>query len=276
MKRERPAGLLIASGSALRYDRRGDGARCLSYPAHRAHYAAGHKAMGLYAMWALRDKLARIGAPQLLRDDAKRRLRLEDLLGFRRNPITQTPLFRRLGVKALDGHPTPATPFVRLATGASGVGIVSSIGLAFGARDRYGENAPCVHVVEGEGGLTPGRVSEALAAAGTSGLGNVILHLDWNQGSIDSEHVCRDGHIPGDYVQWDPRELFYLHDWNVADVPTASAFNKWLPLSGTRSRSLAASRLRSSIAPSRAGATGSRAGPVTAPVTGSAPKATCY
>ena len=182
-------------------------------------YAAGHKAMGLYAMWALRDELARIGDPALLPADARRRLRLEDLLGFRRNPITASPLFRRFGAKALDGHPTPATPFVRLATGASGVGVASSIGLGVGARDRYGDLAPRVHIVEGEGGLTPGRVAEALAAAGTASLGNVILHLDWNQASIDSEHVCRDGSVPGDYVQWDPRELFYLHDWNVVDVP---------------------------------------------------------
>ena len=35
--------------------------------------------------------------------------------------------------KALDGHPTPATPFVRLSTGASGVGVAASLGLAFGA-----------------------------------------------------------------------------------------------------------------------------------------------
>jgi len=182
-------------------------------------YAAGHKAMGLYAMWALRDELARIGGPDLLPADERKRLRLEDLLGFRRNPITQTPLFRRFSAKALDGHPTPATPFVRLATGASGVGVASSIGLGVGARDRYGEQAPRVHIVEGEGGLTPGRVSEALAAAGSAGLGNVILHLDWNQASIDSERVCRDGDGPGDYVQWDPRELFYLHDWNVIYVP---------------------------------------------------------
>ncbi|HET6496195.1 MAG TPA: hypothetical protein VFH61_12620, partial [Thermoleophilia bacterium] len=182
-------------------------------------YAAGHKAMGLYAMWALRDELARIGAPEQLPAGLEQRLRLEDLLGFRRNPITDTPLFRRFGAKALDGHPTPATPFVRLATGASGVGVASSVGLGFGARDRYGADAPRVHIVEGEGGLTPGRVAEALAAAGTASLGNVILHLDWNQASIDSEHVCRDGDVPGDYVQWDPRELFYLHDWNVIDVP---------------------------------------------------------
>lgn len=187
-------------------------------------YAAGHKAMGLYAMWALRDEFARVAAADLLPAEVARRLRLEDLLGFRRNPITQTPLFVRFGAKALDGHPTPTTPFVRLSTGASGVGVASSIGLAFGARDHYGADAPRVHIVEGEGGLTPGRVSEALAAAGTSSLGNVILHLDWNQASIDSEHVCRDGAGPGDYVQWTPAELFYLHDWNVVYVPDGRDF----------------------------------------------------
>ncbi len=189
-------------------------------------YAAGHKAMGLYAMWALRDEVAAVADPALLPGSLEQRLRLEDLLGFRRNPITATPLFRAFGARALDGHPTPATPFVRLATGASGVGVASSIGLAIGAADRYGPDAPRVHIMEGEGGLTPGRVSEALAAAGTASLGNVILHLDWNQASIDSERVCRDGAVPGDYVQWDPRELFYLHDWNVIDVPDGHDFQQ--------------------------------------------------
>ena len=189
-------------------------------------YAAGHKAMGLYAIWALRDELAGVAAPALLPADEKQRLRLEDLLGFRRNPITSTPLFRRFHAKALDGHPTPATPFVKLSTGASGVGMASSIGLAMGARDYYGAAAPRVHIVEGEGGLTPGRVGEALAAAGTASLGNVVVHLDWNQASIDSEHVCRDGDQPGDYVQWTPMELFYLHDWNVVYVPDGRDFQQ--------------------------------------------------
>ena len=189
-------------------------------------YAAGHKAMGLYAMWALRDELLRIADQALLPEDDRQRLRLEDLLGFRRNPITATPLFTSFHSKALDGHPTPATPFVKLSTGASGVGMASSIGLGLGASDRYGADSPRVHIVEGEGGLTPGRVAEALAAAGTSGLGNVVLHLDWNQASIDSERVCRDGETPGDYVQWDPRELFYLHDWNVVDVPDGFDFQQ--------------------------------------------------
>jgi transketolase len=181
-------------------------------------FAAGHKALGIYAMWALRDEVMRIGAPHLLPSDSRNRLRLEDLLGFRRNPVTRTPLIERFGSRALDGHPTPATPFVRLATGASGVGLATSLGLALGAADRYGAAAPRVHIIEGEGGLTPGRAGEALAAAGTMSLGNAVLHVDWNQASIDSNHVCRDGDRPGDYVQWTPVELAYLHDWNVIEV----------------------------------------------------------
>ena len=181
-------------------------------------FAAGHKALGLYAMWALRNEIARIATPALLPVDAKQ-LRLEDLLGFRRNPTNETPLFRAHDVKALDGHPTPATPFVRLATGASGVGVGSSLGFALALTDWYGDAAPRVHIVEGEGGLTPGRVSEALAFGATASLKNAFLHLDWNQSSIDSDRVTREGGARGDYVQWDPLELFYLHDWNVVHVP---------------------------------------------------------
>ena len=180
-------------------------------------YAAGHKAMGLYAIWALRDELIRLSQPGLLAAE-NRRLRWEDLLGFRRNPTNETPLFREYGCKALDGHPTCATPFVKIATGASGVGVPASFGLAHAALDFFGADAPRVHVLEGEGGMTPGRVHEALAAAATAGLWNVVLHVDWNQASIDSNHVCREGEHPGDYVQWNPCELACLHDWNCIFV----------------------------------------------------------
>jgi transketolase len=189
-------------------------------------YAAGHKALGLYAMWALRNEVIRIGAPDLLPSDIRYQLRLEDLLGFRRNPTNQTPLFAKFSAKPLDGHPTPATPFIRLSTGASGVGVPTSLGLAFGAMDYYGAGAPKVHIVEGEGGMTPGRVSEAMASAGTASLGNVVMHVDWNQASIDSNHVCRDGTDPGEYVQWDPMEFAYLHDWNVIFVPDGFDFQQ--------------------------------------------------
>lgn len=190
-------------------------------------YAAGHKAMGLYAMWALRNELIRVGRPELLPQE-EQQLRFEDLLGFRRNPTNDTPLFKKLHAKTLDGHPTPATPFVRIATGASGVGVPAALGLAFGALDAYGPNCPKVHILEGEGGMTPGRVHEALAAAASGRLHNAILHIDWNQASIDSNHVCREGEESGDYVQWDPVELCYCHDWNVIFVPNGKDFNQIL------------------------------------------------
>src|SRR3990172_1689763 len=186
-------------------------------------YAAGHKAMGLYAMWALRNEMVRQQRPDLLAPE-KRQLRWEDLLGFRRNPTNETPLFREHRCKALDGHPTCATPFVKIATGASGVGVPAALGLAHAALDSFGSNAPRVHIVEGEGGMTPGRVHEALAAAATAQIYNAILHVDWNQASIDSNHVCREDNRPGEYVQWNPAEITYVHDWNVILVSQATNF----------------------------------------------------
>ncbi len=190
-------------------------------------YAAGHKALGLYAMWALRNELVRTFKPDFLpKEDFQ--MRLEDLLGFRKNPTNTLPLFKKFNAKALDGHPTPATPFVKVATGASGVGDPASFGLALGALDYFNGNAPKIHVVEGEGGMTPGRVAEALAAASALRLYNVFFHVDFNQASIDSNRVCRDGELKGDYVQWNPVELCYLHDFNVIYVDDGKDFNKIL------------------------------------------------
>ncbi len=66
--------------------------------------------------------------------------------------------------------------------------------------------------------MTAGRVSESMAMAATARLCNAVMHLDWNQASIDSDRVCAEGGRPGDYVQWNPVELAYLHDWNVIHV----------------------------------------------------------
>ncbi len=188
-------------------------------------YAAGHKAMGLYAMYALRNELVRAFRPELLPSE-KEQMRFEDLLGFRRNPSNTTPLFLKFKSKALDGHPTPETPFVKVATGASGVGVPSGFGYALGAVDYYGDSAPKVHLVEGEGGMTPGRVAEAFAAASSMRLHNVIIHIDFNQASIDSNKVCREGESKGDYVQWNPLEFAYLHDFNVIKVDDGTDYKK--------------------------------------------------
>lgn len=186
-------------------------------------YAAGHKALGLYALWALRDELLRAaGSANLPRED--RRLRLEDLLGFRRGPAAASALLKRLNSKNLDGHPTPLTPFVPVATGASGAGAGAAAGLALAAMDLYGAKAPRVNFIEGEGGLTAGRAAEVLASAATAQLSNLAMHLDWNQSSIDSDNVCPENLKPGDYVQWTPGELAYLNDWNVVYVPNGHDF----------------------------------------------------
>jgi transketolase len=201
-------------------------------------YAAGHKAMGLYAMWALRNEILRQYDARLLPSDVRKQMRLEDLLGFRRNPTQHTPLFKEFQAKPLDGHPSPLVPFVKLSTGASGVGVPSSFGLGFAVRDYFGNDAPFVHVIEGEGGLTPGRTHEAMAAAATAQVNNIILHLDWNQASIDSDQVCREGEIPGDYVQWDPMEYAFLHDWNVIQVPRGFDFRQILTAQKVATRKL--------------------------------------
>lgn len=189
-------------------------------------YAAGHKALGLYAMWALRNECARIAAPKLLASQKEKQLRLEDLLGFRRNSVQNTPLFKKFHAKPLGGHPEPLVPFVRTSTGASGVGDGSAVGLALAAADAYGKKCPVVHIIEGEGGLTAGRVSEAAAIAATAQLKNVIFHIDWNDASIETDRVTAQDGLPGDYVQWNPCEFFRIHDFNVIYVPNGHDFNQ--------------------------------------------------
>ncbi|MDR0734674.1 MAG: hypothetical protein LBG16_03130, partial [Elusimicrobiota bacterium] len=188
-------------------------------------YAAGHKALGLYALSALRNEIVKNHLPALLASES-RQLRLEDLLGFRKSPACQNKLFKQFKCKSLDGHPVPITPFVKLSTGASGVGVGSGVGLALAAAAAYKENAPKVNIIEGEGGLTAGRSAEALAIAATAGLDNLIFHLDWNQSSIDSDKVTAENGQTGDYTAWTPAELFYINGFNVIFVDNGMDIEK--------------------------------------------------
>jgi len=183
-------------------------------------YGAGHKALGLYALWALRNEIVKNYTPEMLAGEDKQ-LRLEDLLGFRKSPANNSKLFKEFKSKSLDGHPEPTTPFVKLATGASGVGFGSTVGLALGAALTYPQKTPKVHLLEGEGGLTAGRCAEAMAIASRAGLDNLIVHLDWNQSSIDSDKVTAENEETGEYVAWEPAELFYLNGFNVISVKNA-------------------------------------------------------
>lgn len=188
-------------------------------------YAAGHKALGLYALSALRNEIIKNFKPALLAEE-NRQLRLEDLLGFRKSPALKTELCEKFKSKYLDGHPVPITPFVRLSTGASGIGLGASVGLGLAAACSYKENTPQVNILEGEGGLTAGRCAEALAIARTAGLDNVVLHLDWNQASIDSEKVTADENGAGEYTAWTPAELCFINGFNVVEVADGLDFDQ--------------------------------------------------
>ncbi|MCX7648726.1 MAG: hypothetical protein N2Z60_08950, partial [Elusimicrobiales bacterium] len=63
-----------------------------------------------------------------------------------------------------------------------------------------------------------------MASAATSRLHNAVIHVDWNQASIDSNSVCAEEGKNGDYVQWSVDELFYINDWNVINVTNGLDF----------------------------------------------------
>ncbi len=133
-------------------------------------FAAGHKTMGLYSLWAMRNEALRIAAPELLPSEERFQLRLEDLLGFRRNPIAKTPLLKKIQRQG-SGRPSDAgDPFRPPLDGRLGRRAGKLDRPCPGGARLLRADAPRVHVIEGEGGLTPGRVSEALAAAGTASL----------------------------------------------------------------------------------------------------------
>ena len=228
-------------------------------------------------MWALRDEVARGRRPGAA---ARRRAGAAPAPGgparlSAATPSRTTPLFRGFSARALDGHPTPATPFVKLATGASGVGCRQLDRARPSARaDRYGDDAPRVHIVEGEGGLTPAAWPRrwprpAPPPSATSS----CTSTGTRRPSTPTASAAR-ASLPGDYVQWDPRELFYLHDWNVVDVPDGHDFQQVVaaqrPRAGARQRPADGDRLphAQGLAVRRRGQ-----GHATAPATSSAPRA---
>ena len=192
-------------------------------------YAAGHKTLGLYAMWALRNEVIRIGCPELLPRNEKHQLRLEDLLGFRRNPLTRTPLFLKFGVKPLDGHPTPATPFLRLSTGASGVGVAASLGLAFGAMDYYGARRAARAHRRG-GGRDDARPGRRGHGRGRHGLPARTRSCTWTGTRRRSTPTGSAATVmlPANTCNGTRSEFALLHDWNAILVPEGMDFGQVL------------------------------------------------
>jgi transketolase len=85
---------------------------------------------------------------------------------------------RKLG-SPLQGHPTPALPFVDVATGSLGQGLPAAVGMALAARLR-GRELRC-WVLLGDSEMAEGSIYEGLELAGHHGLSHLVAVLDMNR-----------------------------------------------------------------------------------------------
>jgi transketolase len=85
---------------------------------------------------------------------------------------------RRAGSR-LQGHPTPALPWVAVATGSLGQGLPIGAGIALAAKNL--DHSPCrVFVLCGDGELAEGSMWEALDYAAHMQLDNLVVIIDAN------------------------------------------------------------------------------------------------
>ncbi|HJU17566.1 MAG TPA: transketolase [Stellaceae bacterium] len=92
--------------------------------------------------------------------------------------ISEDPLsLRRLG-SSLEGHPTAANPWVRIATGALGQGLAAACGIA--AANRLDGIAARVYCLLGDGECSEGAVWEAAQFAALNTLASLVAIVDMN------------------------------------------------------------------------------------------------
>ena len=94
-------------------------------------------------------------------------------------PDTELLTFRKFGSR-LQGHPTPAIPWVDVATGSLGQGLPIAVGVAMAGKDL--DKLPYhVWVLCGDSELAEGSIWEAFDKAGFYGLSNLTAILDINR-----------------------------------------------------------------------------------------------
>lgn len=93
-------------------------------------------------------------------------------------PVDALQTLRRID-SLLEGHPTPRSPFVDVATGSLGQGLANAVGMALAARLDKVENR--IFVLLGDGEVAEGAVWEAAALASHFGLGAITAVVDVNR-----------------------------------------------------------------------------------------------
>ncbi len=87
--------------------------------------------------------------------------------------------YRRFGSR-LEGHPTPALPWVDVATGSLGQGLPDAVGVALAG--KYVEEAPYrIWVLCGDSEMAEGSIWEALDKASYYKLSNLVVMVDVNR-----------------------------------------------------------------------------------------------
>jgi len=92
--------------------------------------------------------------------------------------IAEDPLSLRRLDSSLEGHPTPANPWIKAATGSLGQGLAVAGGIALANRlDRIDARVYCLL---GDGECAEGSVWEAAQFAALHGLANLVAIVDLN------------------------------------------------------------------------------------------------
>jgi len=92
-------------------------------------------------------------------------------------PVERLGTLRRIDSE-LEGHPTPRSPLVDVATGSLGQGLSVAVGMALAARQNQTGNR--IYALMGDGEIAEGSIWEAAALASHYGLDNLVALVDVN------------------------------------------------------------------------------------------------
>lgn len=133
-------------------------------------------------------------------------------------PVDRLLTLRRIDSE-LEGHPTPRSPYVDVATGSLGQGLSNAVGMAIAARMDGRDNR--IYALLGDGEAAEGAVWEAAALAAHRGLSNLVAVVDVNRLG-QSEPTMYEHHLE---VYRRRFEAFGWKVWTVDghDIPTLTA-----------------------------------------------------